>query len=255
LSSVAVSTTVLEAGPLAHEVRALLDAHGYGYAALQEMLGDDGLNLRFADVPMHLRRVDDSPLGTLVKLFYLEAPVSVEEAETVGVPEALLVAASDGVEASVRLDVYDNLALAADRYRAGEGGRLSLDHVSGVSLSSLMLAGLAVRRPVRAALDVGTGCGIQALLAARHSETVVATDVNPRALVFAEFNARLNGVGNVELELGSFFEPVRGRRFDLVLANPPFVISPDLEIMFRDSGLPGDTVSREVIFQSSWKYR
>jgi len=250
LTGAVVTVPVLEDGRLAGELRALLDAHGYGYGALQKMLGDEGLNLRFPDVPMHVHRVDDSPLATLVKLFYLETSVGAEEAEQAGVPEILLASVADGVEASVRLDVYDDLVLAADRYRAGDGERLALDHVSGISMSSLMLAGLAVRRPVRTALDVGTGCGIQALLAARHAETVVATDVNPRALTFAEFNARLNGVRNVELVLGSFFEPVPGRRFDLVLANPPFVISPDREIMFRDSGLPGDTVSREVIEQA-----
>ena len=245
-----VDPAVLEDGRLAAELRTLLDAHGYGHAALQGMLGDEGLNLRFPDVPVHVRRVDDSPLATLVKLFYLETSVSSEDAERAGVPEILLVPVADGVEVSVRLDVYDGLVLAADRYRAGDGGRLALDHVSGISMSSLMLAGLAVRRPVRAALDVGTGCGVQALLAARHAETVVATDVNPRALTFAEFNARLNGVRNLELVPGSYFEPVRGRRFGLVLANPPFVIGPDREIMFRDSGLPGDTVSREVIEQA-----
>ena len=250
LSGAAVSVSILEDRGLADELGALLAARGYGYTALQRMLGDDGLNLRFADVPLHERRVDDSPLGTLVKLFYLETSVSAEEAELAGVPEILLVPVADGVEASVRLDVYGDLVLSADRYRAGDGWHLSLDHVSGISLSSLMLAGLALRRPVRAALDVGTGCGVQALVAAGHSESVVATDVNPRALTFAEFNARLNRIGNVELVLGSFFEPVRGRRFDLILANPPFVISPDREIMFRDSGLPGDTVSREVIEQT-----
>jgi len=151
---------------------------------------------------------------------------------------------------SVRLDVHGDLVLVADRYRAGDAGIIARDHVSGVNLSSLMLAALAIRRPVPSALDVGTGCGIQALLTARHSETVVATDVNPRALTFAAFNARLNGVENVELVQGSFFEPVQDRRFDLVVANPPFVISPDHDIMFRDSGLPGDTVSREILTQA-----
>ena len=248
--SPAVSTTVLEDLGLATELRALLEAHGYGYAALQRMLGEDGLNLRFADVPVHVRRFDDSPLATLVKLFYLEARVSAGEAERAGVPQALLAPGGDGVQASVRLDVHGDLVLVADRYRAGDDGVLARDHVSGVNLSSLMLAALAIRRPVPSALDVGTGCGIQALLTARHSETVVATDVNPRALTFAAFNARLNGVENVELVQGSFFEPVQDRRFDLVVANPPFVISPDHDIMFRDSGLPGDTVSREILTQA-----
>lgn len=250
MSRAIVSAPVLEDGRLAAELRTVLEAHSYGYPALQRLLGDDGLNLRFADVPLHVRRFDDSPLSTLVKLFYLETTVSPDEAERAGVPDALLAAAGDEVEANVRLDVYGDLVLAADRYRAGENGRLSRDHVSGVNMSTLMLATLAVRRPVQSALDIGTGCGIQALLAAGHAETVVATDVNPRALTFAAFNARLNSIENVELVEGSFYDPVRGRRFDLVVANPPFVISPDHEIMFRDSGLPGDTVSRDVVTQA-----
>ena len=66
-----------------------------------------------------------------------------------------------------------------------------------------------MRRPGEAALDLGTGCGIQALLAAKHAERVVATDVNPRALGFAAFNAALNGIETIELRDGSGFDPVR----------------------------------------------
>src|SRR3989304_1422855 len=113
-----------------------------------------------------------------------------------------------GVQASVRLDVHGDLVLVADRYRAGDAGIIARDHVSGVNMSSLMLATLAIRRPVRSALDVGTGCGVQALLAARHCETVVATDVNPRAPTHAALHMRLDGIENVELVLGSFFHPV-----------------------------------------------
>jgi methylase of polypeptide subunit release factors len=104
-----------------------------------------------------------------------------------------------------------------------------------------------VRRPVAAVLDVATGCGIQALLAAPHAEHVVATDVNERALAFAEFNAALNGIENVEFRAGSFFEAAAGERFGLVVCNPPYVISPETEFVFRDSGLPGDTVSAKLV--------
>ena len=109
------------------------------------------------------------------------------------------------------------------------------------------LANLTVRRPVARALDVGTGNGIQALLASRHAEHVVATDVNERALAFARFNLALNGVSNVELRQGSFLEPVEGERFDLVVANPPYVISPESSFVFRDSGLGRDRVSELVV--------
>ena len=59
----------------------------------------------------------------------------------------------------------------------------------GVAPSSALLGNLTVRRPVERALDVGTGSGILAVLAARHAERVVATDLSERALAFAAFNA------------------------------------------------------------------
>ena len=93
---------------------------------------------------------------------------------------------------------------------------------------------------------MGTGNGIQAILLAAHARHVVATDVNARALEYAELNAALNGVHNVELRRGSF-EPVEGEQFDLVVANPPYVVSPEHAYLFRDSGLRGDTVSESVV--------
>jgi SAM-dependent methyltransferase len=121
------------------------------------------------------------------------------------------------------------------------------DHVPGVHRPSVALAHLTVRGEGERALDVGTGNGIQAILLAAHAEHVVATDVNPRALAYAGFNAALNGVGNVDLREGSFFEPTAGERFDLVVANPPYVVSPERALLFRDSGMAGDAVSEHVV--------
>ncbi len=60
--------------------------------------------------------------------------------------------------------------------------------------------------------------------------------------MFAGFNAHLNFADIVELLEGSWFEPVAGRRFDLIVSNPPYVVSPDHEFTYRDSGLPGGTL-------------
>ena len=100
---------------------------------------------------------------------------------------------------------------------------------------------------MEAALDLGTGCGIQALLAAKHSARVVATDVNERALAFAAFNAALNGIDVVEFRQGDLFEPVAGERFGLLVANPPYVISPDATYTYRDSGVPRDELCRRIV--------
>jgi Methyltransferase small domain len=106
-----------------------------------------------------------------------------------------------------------------------------------------VLAHLTVREPVDRALDLCTGNGIQALLLSRHARHVVATDVNERALDFARLNVTLNEVANVELRQGSLLDPVVGETFHCIACNPPYVVSPDAEYTFRDSGLPGDRVS------------
>ncbi|HEU0042776.1 MAG TPA: methyltransferase, partial [Jiangellaceae bacterium] len=94
--------------------------------------------------------------------------------------------------------------------------------------------------------DLGTGCGVQSLHLARHCESVVATDVNRRALALAAVTARINGI-EMDLREGSLFEPVAHDSFDLIATNPPFVVSPGGQHVYRDSGLAGDEVTRRVI--------
>ena len=77
--------------------------------------------------------------------------------------------------------------------RAGQA-----DPVLGNVPASETLARLTVRRPAGRALDLGSGCGVQGLLLARHSETVISVDVNPRALAFTAFNAASNAAANLE---------------------------------------------------------
>ena len=140
--------------------------------------------------------------------------------------------------------------VASDLGELVTGRALAPDHVLGVGGAGLTLAGLTPRTPVRTALDLGCGCGIQTLYLLRHAEHVVATDISERALAFTAFNAALAGVsvidgprpgadagsaGRLELRLGSLLEPVAGRRFDLIASNPPFVLTPPA---VREAGLP-----------------
>src|SRR5438874_1894318 len=113
--------------------------------------------------------------------------------------------------------------------------------------ASRLCDSLTPRRRVVRALDVGTGSGIHALLAADHAEHVVATDVNARALAFTELNAALNGVTNVECRPGSLFEPVAGETFDLITCNAPYAVSPESRWAYRDSGFQADEISERVV--------
>jgi hypothetical protein len=123
-------------------------------------------------------------------------------------------------------------------------GPLAADHVLGIGAASLTLAQATMRRPGERGLDVGTGCGVQALHLAAEVRDVVATDVSRRALRMAATSAALSGQ-TWDLREGSLLEPVAGEQFDVVVANPPFVVSPGGAggYDYRDSGLAGDAVS------------
>ncbi len=118
------------------------------------------------------------------------------------------------------------------------------DYVLGVNDAATTLAGLTLRHPVARVLDLGTGSGLQTVHLAQHAETIVGTDVNPRALRMARFAAALNGV-DVDWRDGSLLTPVAGETFDLVVTNPPFVVSPGPDVSaltYRDSGVAGDAM-------------
>ena len=160
------------------------------------------------------------------------------------IDDGLVEQVAGGIRGTVQFSDWEGFVIAHDPSNPLE---LRENSVSGINPTTRTLAALTVRRPVGRALDVGTGCGAQALLAARHADEVVATDVNPRALWLTEINAALNGLTNITCVEGSLFEPVTGEKFDLVVGNLPFVISPDSDYTFRDSGLPGDDVSRIAV--------
>jgi methylase of polypeptide subunit release factors len=238
-------------------LRARLAEAGYTTERIEETLGGGRVSFSPADVAVHVRRLPkDEPFSGLVKLFLLGLPLTAAEAEAALGPIDLgalersgwLEAWVDGVRATLKLVPHGDLLIGSDRDADGPTGS---DWVAGLHPPSVTLARLTVRRPVERALDVGTGNGIQAMLASRHAEAVVATDVNPRALAFAALNARLNGVANIEHRLGSYFEPAQGERFDLVTCNPPYVISPETSYAYRDSDLPGDAVSRQVVQEAA----
>ncbi|MEU5384170.1 DUF7059 domain-containing protein [Kitasatospora cineracea] len=213
-----------------------------------------------------------SPLETLVRLFLLQRAVPRAAAAAALPVDALLAdgwLTADGDELRATVDVRpyaDEVAglpsadawvvsdlgcavggaggIGSGRTAAGVERR---DLVLGVGGASTTLANLTVRRPVREVLDLGSGSGVQALHAARHAQRVTATDLNPRALHFTRLTAALSGFDQVETAEGSLYEPVGDRRFDLIVSNPPFVISPAGRFTYRDGGMAGDELCRSVV--------
>jgi methylase of polypeptide subunit release factors len=237
-------------------LREVLDRAPYTAESIRDALGSgDEILSRNRDIPVHLRRLRDrGGFGALVRLFVLNLDVSIDEARAALAPLALeraatmgIIAENDGrVSPLLRLVPHDDLVIASD-LRLLPGQPMPHDHVPGVHRPSVTLAHLTVRRHVANALDLGTGCGVEALLLARHADAVVGSDVSARAVAFAAFNGQLNRVANVEWRVGSWFGPIGDMRFGVIACNPPYVISPETQYIYRDSGMRGDSVSEQVV--------
>jgi hypothetical protein len=199
----------------------------------------------------------DGPLETLIRLFVVGgeatefaaraafSPLPLEHAVAAG----LLSVSVGSVRAEIDIQPYGQQGAATDWWVLSDFSSdvrprpVADDHVLGINSSAVTLAQSTPRTPVGAALDICSGSGIQALHLSMHADAVVATDINERALRFAATSAAISGM-QWDLRQGSFLEPVAAEEFDLVIANPPFVVSPGWSgLEYRDSGLPGDDVS------------
>jgi methylase of polypeptide subunit release factors len=231
----------------ARAVGAALADVGYTEDVVIDVLGDDAYGSGRELVPVQERRLPDTPLGHAIRLCFLAQPVARGAFAAADALAALGLAELRGDELVPRGRILhvEDLLVASDTYSCGEGD--APDYVATYTPTARQCACLTPRRRVARALDVGTGSGMQALLAAGHAEHVVATDVNPRALAFTALNAALNGLENVETRQGSLFEPVAGETFDLVTCNAPFVVSPESRFVYRDGGFNADELSERVV--------
>lgn len=261
-----------------------LRAAGFGHESLTGFLGEAAHEALLRDqVVPALRRIVAQPsataLGTVVGLFMLGTDASSAELASSF--------AATGIEGLVRLGVIEAVEGPGQRWQASvdlrphasdadaeiwvasdlgahqRPGVLRHDHVLGIGQASLTLAQTTIRPHVDTALDLGTGCGIQVFHLLSHCRRVIATDISARALGFTRFNLLLNrqalGIeadnlaGRVELRLGSLLEPVAGEHFDLVVSNPPFVITPRVagqeteRFTYRDGGMPGDSLVAHLV--------
>ncbi|GAA2346857.1 class I SAM-dependent methyltransferase [Streptomyces kunmingensis] len=262
-SSVSATLPAADRHDVAASLRAALLAAEFTADGLLELLGAPAYAAlaRSETVPALRATRGDSPLETLVRLFLLQQPVPRERVAGVLPLDACresgwLREIGDEVSATVDVRPYggpdgEDWFIVSDLGCAvgGAGGIGSHDEgvVLGVGGASTTLAGITVRTPVAAALDLGTGSGIQALHAARHATQVTATDLNSRALHITALTLALSGVPAAELREGSLYEPVGDATYDLIVSNPPFVISPGARLTYRDGGMGGDDLCRSLV--------
>ncbi|BDI21957.1 methyltransferase [Herbiconiux sp. L3-i23] len=258
---------------MSHSVDALradLESAGFDVDAIRALWGDDAdaALARGNRIPARrvLDRSEPTPLATLARLFVLGLPVG-EQAARAALPSlgldgavALGLVAVDHAVAHPRLDLRPYAFIdgegagtwwiASDLGEIALGRELPEAHVLGVGGASLTLAGLQLPRPARRVLDLGTGSGIQALHASRYADDVVATDISERAAGLARLTGGLNKVA-LDVRVGDLFAPVAGERFDRVISNPPFVITPRVggipAYEYRDGGMVGDGIVEAVI--------
>jgi methylase of polypeptide subunit release factors len=284
-----VSTETLPAPEGTARLREALRATAFTADGCLDLLGGTAYAAlsRAESVPALRATRGGSPLESLVRLFLLQQPVPYERLRAAGpmaddcIADGWLVRDGDEVRATVDVRPYageggedwwivSDLGCAVggsggvrdSSPRKGDAGRQAglagsapgiarADLVLGVGGASTTLAGISVRTPVGSALDLGSGSGVQALHASRHATRVTATDLNPRALHFTRLTMALSGAQDPVLKQGSLFEPVGDERFDLIVSNPPFVISPEGRFTYRDGGLAGDDLCRTLVQQAS----
>jgi methylase of polypeptide subunit release factors len=220
-----------------------LHAAGFDATAVAEATVPGGRLRRPELRPVADRLTLDEQEGSgLVRLFVLgERALAADVPPELHEAPGLTRREGDRVVPLARIDVLDGLLIASDLDVA------TPEFVAPVSPSTQLVAEFTPQTPVRTALDVGTGSGVHALRMARWAEHVIATDLNPRALAFTRLNAELNGMTNVETREGSLLEPVTGERFDQIVCNPPYVISPDVSYLYRDAPQRGDALSRHLL--------
>lgn len=237
---------------------------GYSEAAACERLGlGDITDLKWKALPIYReeRLAERDAQALAIELFLLQGVVPAEELGLLFSAASRAVLVRTGIleiDASGIARSRASLFPVGDRLIFSDHAWHKLPHpgyttvprdlVMFVGTDSRWLARATVRRPVHAALDLCTGSGVQALLAAGHSERVLAVDINPRAARCARFNATISGAANMEVAEGDLFEAVSpADRFDLITANPPFVSSPVDEIMFRDGGPSGEAIQQRIV--------
>ncbi|NQY06351.1 MAG: methyltransferase [Flavobacteriaceae bacterium] len=203
----------------------------------------------------------EEPLHHLIRLFLLRGNISWKQAKELfgdALLNILLAINMLGVKKNKQLFSYvalyhvDGFFIATDhRFLFLKEDQMEEDPVMYIGSDSLGLIQTAPRYYSNHTLDLCTGSGVQAIVASRYSRQVLAIDINPRAIRFARFNAMLNGIHNMDVQLGNLYEKLKFNCFDTILANPPFVPSPNLETKFRDGGSSGEDILKTIISGAS----
>lgn len=239
-------------------LRDFLSEAGYTANRLRSELGlGRGLYANLENLAPLLERTNgDALLPLLGRLFFIGWPAAIDLSRK-HIPEQILQLCQDSgllaIEdnsfspAAVIVPFENVLLFAADAPRL-RGTNPNI--VIGPSSATSIVANSLFRTPAGTVLDICTGSGVLAIIAASFSDSVIGTDINERAVEFARFNAALNGVENVEFVAGDAFAPAEGKAFDRIIANPPFFLAPKKNFTYSDSPLKLDGFTRKLAMEA-----
>ncbi len=196
-----------------------------------------------------------SALSALVRLFLLALDIPAKTAnDLLGSDFLQLCEKFDFVQRDeervrplVVITPLDDFLFVSDSYHSLASDEAAEFVLPASTHSASFLRQLMIREPVEDALDLCCGCGVHAIYASTFSKRVVATDISERALGYAKINASLNSRDNIEFVAGDLFSGVADKAFDLIVSNPPFVVGPAQEFVYRDNPMVLDTFCRHLI--------
>lgn len=244
-------------------VRDLLDRSGFHEKEICQRLGLRSLSDYRVRPPDGRVPPLDDPLEALIFLFIhggsvprpqLEAVLPgdpLTAAQTLGLLEARDRGVVDLIHATVRLYPTHGVYIASDRWTNPDGSEFEMfdDIVYPADIRNTDdFVGILPDTPCEALLDVCAGTGIFALMGAKTcARRAWAFDITGRATVFAEFNARLNGIANVVTAQGDCYEPAGDATFDRIVAHPPYVPVLHHTWTFHAGGSDGEQITRRLI--------
>lgn len=221
----------------------------------------DIIDVSWRFIPIYLKTVlkEATPLNTAIKVFLLQAVVNTSEFEILFNKDSLKELENADLICIKDEKIYSLMSIfpIASNFIFSDHTWTKLPHpnildvdqdqVMYLGADSHWLARFTVRNKIDNALDLCTGSGVHAILAAKHANQAFAIDINPRALKCVAYNAKMHGLANVTPILSNVYESVSDLKYDLITANPPFVPSPKDELYFRDGGRDGEAVQRKIV--------
>lgn len=257
-----MASLVLGASELFVRVNALLDGAGYDEQAIVREYGIPSMRELHVNPSANHSVGEPGSAAQVLMALFLEGraldtatldhwlpPGGREVLTSLGMLEPA-VDQPEQLVATVYLACTRGVRLVSDRWAKQDGSLWLSDpdvvYPGHISRPQEFLDGMPDRSG-DAALDLGTGSGVVALALAGRYTRVVATDINSRSVLFAEFNRRLNLAASVVTMEGDLYGPVHGETFDLIACHPPFMPVLKPRWVFYDGGEDGEQILRRVI--------